>query len=251
MTKPRNLESIRALLVDDEEPARHILREYLGAHSEVEVVGECANGFEVVKAVSELTPDLLFLDIQMPKLSGFEVLELLGEDRPQVIFVTAFDEYALKAFDSHALDYLLKPFSSERLEKALAKVRPKIGGRPKPLPEELKSESKEGPLERILVRDGAKIHVVSAQRLDYVEARDDFVLLATEGKKLRKAETLSRLHKMLDPRTFVLIHRSYLLNVACLDRIELYAKDSRLAILRDGTRLPISRSGYGRLRKLL
>jgi len=242
---------IRTILVDDEQPARQILREYLGAHPEVEVVGECANGFEVVKAVADLSPDLMFLDIQMPKLNGFEVLELLGDERPVVVFVTAFDQYALEAFDVHALDYLLKPFAPERLAEALARVRPRLGTPPPPLPDLVRGSAADRPLDRILVRDGSQIHVVAAHRLDYVEARDDEVLLVTEGKKLRKPETLYRLAARLDPQRFVLIHRSYLLNIERLARIELYAKDSRVAILRDGSRLPVSRSGYGRLRELL
>ena len=242
---------IRTLLVDDEQLARQILHEYLGAHPEVEVVGECANGFEVVKAVADLQPDLMFLDIQMPKLNGFEVIELLGDERPTVIFVTAFDEYAIEAFEVHALDYLLKPFTPERLAEALARVRPRLGAPLEPLPELAQNSTEGRPLARVLVREGPKIHVVAAQRLDYVEARDDYVLLVSEGKKLRKPETLSRLAKSLDPQNFVLIHRSYLLNIERLERIELYAKDSRVAILRDGTRLPVSRSGYGRLRELL
>ena len=244
-------EPVRTLLVDDEQPARQILREYLGTHSEVEVIGECANGFEVVKAVAELRPDLMFLDIQMPKLNGFEVLELLGDERPTVIFVTAFDQYALEAFEVHALDYLLKPFTPERLAEAIMRVRPRLGAAPEPLPKLVPPPTDGRPLERILVREGEKIHVVAARHLDYVEARDDHVLLMSEGKKLRKPETLTRLAKSLDPQSFVLIHRSYLLNIERLERIELYAKDSRIAILRDGTRLPVSRSGYGRLRELL
>jgi two-component system LytT family response regulator len=246
-----NQESIRTILVDDEQPAREILREYLAAHPEVEIVAECANGFEVVKAVADLSPELMFLDIQMPKLNGFEVLELLGDERPAVVFVTAYDQYALAAFDAHAMDYLLKPFSPERLAETLARVRPLLGSPPPPLPELVRGSAGDRPLDRILVRDGSQIHVVACHRLDYVEARGDEVLLVTEGKKLRKPERLSRLASRLDPQAFVLIHRSYLLNIERLMRIELYAKDSRVAVLRDGSRLPVSRSGYGRLRELL
>ncbi len=244
---------IRALLVDDEQAARQLLREYLEDLSQVEVVGECGNGFEAIKAVSELHPDLIFLDIQMPKLNGFEVLELLGDKRPAVIFVTAYDQYALRAFEVHALDYLQKPFSRERLAAALERVETRSGSQPQPPAAELAASARQegAPLERLLVREGSRIHVVAADTLDYVEAQDDYVVLVAGGKKLRKQQTLKQLVALLDPRTFVHIHRSYILNVGCLARLELYAKDSRVAILRDGTRLPVSRAGYGRLRELL
>ncbi len=252
---------IRALVIDDEQPARHLLCEYLAAHPEVEVVGECANGYEVVKAVAELRPDLLFLDIQMPKLNGFEVLELLGDDTPAVIFVTAYDRYAIRAFEVHALDYLLKPFTAERLADALARLRPEAAAaeeraadphRRLPVPELAQAARPEAPwLERILVRQGVKIHVIAVEHLDYAEAQDDYVVLAAQGEKVRKQQTLTRLASTLDPTRFVRIHRSYLLNIERLGRLELYAKDSRVGILRDGTRLPVSRAGYARLRELL
>lgn len=242
-------ERIRVLIIDDEAPARQLLREDLGAHPQVEVVGECANGFEAVKAVAELDPDLLFLDVQMPKLSGFEVLELLGDKRPAVIFVTAYDQYALRAFDVCAVDYLLKPFTPERLAEALRRVDP---GQTVEAAE-LRRAARPGaaPLERILVRDGSEIHVIPVNRLEYVEAQDDYLVFVSGERKLRKQQTLGQLEQDLDPVRFVRIHRSYLLNVERLARLELYAKDSRVAILRDGTRLPLSRAGYARLRELL
>ncbi len=250
MSQPK--QRIRALVIDDEAPARRLLCEYLTEHPEVEVVGECANGFEVVKAVADLTPDLLFLDIQMPKLDGFEVLELLGEERPRVIFVTAYDRYALKAFEVHALDYLLKPFSAERLAEALERVFTSTAAKPLPLAEVTRDSRPESPyLARILVRDGSRIHVIPAERLDYAEAQDDYLVLVAQGEKRRKQQTLTELAEALDPSRYVRIHRSYVLNVDRLARLELYAKDSRVAILHDGTRLPVSRTGYGRLRKLL
>lgn len=248
----RQKSPIRALVIDDEAPARRVLCEYLKDHPEIEVVGECANGFEVVKAVPELSPDLLFLDIQMPKLNGFEVLELLGEDRPRVIFVTAYDQYAIQAFEVHALDYLLKPFSAERLAEALERALDASGQEPLPLAEVARESRPESPyLERILVRDGSRIHVITADQLDYAEAQDDYLMLVAGGEKHRKQQTLTDLAEALDPGRFVRIHRSYVLNVDRLARLELYAKDSRVAILGDGTRLPVSRSGYGRLRQLL
>jgi len=252
---------LRVVIVDDEAPARQLLREYLAELSDngpaTEVVAECDNGFEAVKAVAELTPDLLLLDIQMPKLDGFEVLELLGDLRPAVIFVTAYDEHAIRAFEVHAADYLLKPFTAERLAEALLRL-PAAGSAP-PADELVEAaRAEEGLLERILVRDGPRIHVVPVGQLDYVEAQDDHVVLAIAKRaagslpnSLRKQQTLSALALRLDDRRFVRIHRSYVLNLDRLAKIELYAKDSRVAILTDGTRLPISRSGYGRLRQLL
>jgi two-component system LytT family response regulator len=243
---------IRTLVVDDEEPARRALTADLGAFEEVEVVGECANGFEAVKAVTETRPDLLFLDIQMPRLDGFEVLDLLAPDPPAVIFVTAFDHYAVEAFESHAVDYLLKPVDPKRLATAIERVGPRLAAASTAAASAAAREMERGGyLERVLVRDGPQIHILSTANLEYVEAQDDHLLLVGDGKRLRKAQTLTSLAARLDPGTFVQIHRSYLLNTAFLTRIELYAKDSRVAILRDGTRLSVSRSGYGRLRELL
>lgn len=244
-------EKLRVVLVDDEAPARALLQEYLQAHEDVEVVAECANGFEAVKAVAELEPDLVFLDIQMPKLDGFEVVELLDEPVPAIIFVTAYDRYALKAFEIHALDYLLKPVTEERLADALDQVRSRTAPA-SPVPRDLAREREAGrPLDRILVREGSRVHVVPAHRIDYIEAQDDVVCVVSGELKLRKAQRLTALEKALDPNRFLRVHRSYLLNLDRIDRIELYAKDSRIAILRDGTRIPVSRSGYARLRERL
>ncbi|HUO84965.1 MAG TPA: response regulator [Thermoanaerobaculia bacterium] len=242
--------TIRAVIVDDEPLAREVIREHLTAHEEFELVAECANGFEAVKAVADHQPDLLFLDIQMPKLDGFEVLELL-EHKPVVVFVTAYDEYAIKAFEVHAVDYLLKPFREERFAAVLDHVLDLLRRRQTQPLEKLQSAAGRFPLQRILVRDGAQIEVLPVARLDYVEAQDDYVCFVAGEKKLRKQQRLADLERALDPGRFVRIHRSYILNVDRLDRVELYAKDSRVAILKDGTRLPVSRSGYDRLRQLL
>ncbi|MEM6794403.1 MAG: LytTR family DNA-binding domain-containing protein [Acidobacteriota bacterium] len=245
---------LRTVIVDDEAPARHLLREYLESVEDLEIVAECANGFEAVKAVSELEPDVLLLDIQMPKLDGFEVLELVaGAGRaPAVIFISAYDRYAVRAFEIHAVDYLLKPYSRERLIEALERVRPRAADPPPPVDAaQLRREAARGSLDRVLVRDGSRIHVLPCRQLDYIEAQDDSVLLVSGELKLRKTERLTRLEEQLDPRRFVRIHRSYVLNVERLAKLELYAKDSRLAILRDGTRLPVSRAGYARLREML
>jgi two-component system LytT family response regulator len=243
---------IRILIVDDEPLARAVVREFLGAHPGVEVVAECGNGFDAVKAVSELSPDLMFLDVQMPKLSGFEVLELLGREVP-VIFTTAYDQYALRAFEVHAVDYLLKPFSEERFAEALSRARERLQARDAPPIDALVSEvrSGQGPLERVLIREGSQVHVLPVDRIDYVEAQDDYVCFKSEGRQYLKDQTLGAAEALLDPARFVRIHRSYLLNIDRIARVELYAKDSRVAILRDGTRLPVSRAGYARLAKLL
>jgi two-component system, LytTR family, response regulator len=242
---------LRALLVDDEELARTVLRELLATHADIEVAGECANGFEAVKAVSELQPDLVFLDIQMPKLNGFEVLELLDRD-VAVVFVTAYDQYALRAFEVHAVDYLLKPFGEERLAAALAEARRRLQTQERlPVAALAAAARPQGPLERILIRDGARVHILSVEHIDYVEAQDDYVLFHSGGKKYMKHETLANLETQLDAKRFVRIHRSYLLHIERLSRVEPYAKDSRVAILQDGTKLPVSRAGYTRLSTLL
>ncbi len=240
------------VIVDDEQPARRLLREYLDPRTDFEVLAECANGFEAVKAVDELRPEILLLDVQMPKLDGFEVLELIRH-QPHVIFTTAHDEYALKAFEVHAVDYLLKPFSQERLHEALDRALERLaGGERQPLQRIAEARrDKLGALDRILVREGSRVHVVPCAGIDYVEAQDDYVQIRAGELTLRKKQTLTELERSLNPKTFVRIHRCYLLNVTRLARIEPYAKDSRVAFLRDGTRLPVSRAGYGRLKEFL
>jgi two-component system, LytTR family, response regulator len=246
-------DSLRVVIVDDEPLARTVVREYLKAHPGVEVVAECANGFDAVKAVTELSPDLIFLDVQMPKLNGFEVIELLGRSVP-VIFTTAYDQYALRAFEVHAVDYLLKPFSDDRFAEALSRARARIQNRePAPDLEALASEGRprQGPVERVLIRDGSQVHVLPVEKIDYVEAQDDYVCFKSEGKQYLKDQTMTALEATLDPRRFVRIHRSYLLNIERIARVALYAKESRGAIRRDGIRRPVSRAGYARLARLL
>jgi two-component system LytT family response regulator len=223
---------IDVIIVDDEEPARAIVREYLADSPQFRVVAECANGYEAVKAISEHRPRLLFLDVQMPKLDGFEVLELLDPPKPKVVFVTAYDEYALRAFEVHAVDYLLKPFTAAPETQRTPVLAKK-------------------PLQRIAFRDGASIDVVPLQRIDYIEAQDDYVHVYARGAKHVKQQTLGELEQLLDPTRFVRVHRSYIVNLESLDRVEPYAKDSRVAVLKDGTRVPVSRTGYERLRALL
>ena len=243
---------LRVAIVDDEAPARAILREYLGLDPAIEIVAECLNGFEAVQAVANLKPDLLLLDVQMPKLNGFEVLELIERD-VAVIFITAYDQYALKAFEVEAVDYLLKPFGPERLTQALERVRARITqGQPKP-EQKLAARLRDprSPVNRLLIRDGANVHIVPLSKVDYVEAQDDYVSIHAERRSYLKEQTMGELETALDPRHFVRIHRSFLLNIDRLAKVETTDKDSRVAILRDDTRLPISRSGYARLSELL
>jgi len=243
--------SLRVIVVDDEMPARLALVHALSTIPNVELVAQCANGFEAVKAVSETSPDAVLLDVHMPKLDGFDVLELIGRDVP-VVFVTAHDEFAIRAFEVHAVDYLLKPVSPERLRTALDRVRARGRSAASPATQLRAAMSRPGDvLERIVIRDGPHVHIIPVDRVDYVEAQDDYVGFRTGGKTLLKEQTMAEVEAALDPRRFVRIHRSYLLNVERLARVELYAKDSRVAILTDGTKLPVSRSGYQRLQQLL
>ena len=244
---------IRIAIVDDEELARKLLREYLSVYEDVEVVAECANGFEAVKAVTDLKPDLLLLDIQMPRLNGFEVLELIGREAG-VIFVTAYDQYALRAFDVHAVDYLLKPVSEERMREALERARSRLASKSAMVaPTQLSALARPAGahLERVAIRDGANVNVIPVSKIDYVEAQDDYVCFHAEGKRFLKQQTLAEIETSLDPAQFVRIHRSYILNIDRLAKLELYAKDSHAAILRNGTRLVVSRSGYARLNAVL
>jgi two-component system LytT family response regulator len=248
------------MLVDDEAPARALLREYLAAHPDVEVVAECANGFEAVKRIGETAPDVVFLDVQMPRLDGFEVLELITPG-PAVVFCTAYDEFALRAFEVHAVDYLLKPFGRERLAESLARVRERLAlrsaGRPAGA---VATEASASALasaarapghfaERVIVRDGPDIHVIPISSVDYLEAQDDYVGIHAGAKSWLKQQPLSELAATLDPARFVRVHRSFVLNLDRIARLEPYAKDSRVAVLKDGRQVPVSRGGYQRLRE--
>jgi len=225
MTEPGK--KIRALIVDDEDLARQVIREMLGEHPEVEMAGECANGFEAVRMAAELKPDLIFLDIQMPKLDGFEVLELIGAG-PAIVFVTAYDEHALRAFEVHAVDYVMKPFRAERFETALERAKQRVGGTLPFRPEELTASTRTPGqyAERVVVKDGTRVHIFPASKLDYAEAQDDYVALANQGKKYLKQQTISSLEGALDPKNFVRIHRSYLVNLERVSRLEPYGKDT-------------------------
>ena len=241
---------ISVMIVDDEAPARAIVAEFLADYPQFTVVAECANGYEAVKAYAEKKPELLFLDIQMPKLDGFEVLDLL-DPKPKVVFVTAYDEYAIRAFEVRAIDYLLKPFSAARFAEVVAHAEDMVRRSERQSLAGLTVAVAKKPMQRIAIRIGGTIEIIPVQRIDYFEAQDDYVRIATRGEKHLKQQTLSELEQLLDPTRFVRIHRSYILNLDSLAKVEPYAKDSRVAVLKDGSRIPVSRAGYERLRELL
>jgi len=244
---------MKVVIADDEELARHVLREYLENEPGMEIAAECTNGFEAVKAVGDHKPDVVFLDVQMPKLDGFEVLELIDR-QVAVVFVTAFDQYAMRAFDAAAVDYLLKPFSLDRLRGALRKLERRTGeARPVALSSELKNAVRPPGeyLERIVVKDGTKVHVIPAGKLDYAEAQDDYVALRSDGRTWLKQQTIASLETALHPKRFVRVHRGYLVNIERITRIEPNTKDTWIAVLADGTRIPVSRGGYARFNTLI
>ena len=238
-----------AVLVDDEPLARSLVRQLLAAHPDIRVLAECANGFEAVRAVAETRPDILFLDVQMPQLDGLEVLELIDRDatgRPAVIFVTAYDQYALKAFDANAVDYLLKPFDRARFDRALERARARLaaGGGPAASP----LVPRRAPLSRVVVKDGVTVTVLPVEKIDYVKAEDDYILITSGGRSHIKKQTLASLEDALPRERFVRIHRSFLLNLDRLARVEASATGASAAVLIDGTSLPVSRAGAQRLR---
>jgi two-component system, LytTR family, response regulator len=242
---------IRSIIIDDEPLARSIVREYLQDQKEVEVMQECNDGFEGVKAIMQHNPHLIFLDIQMPKINGFEMLELL-EEKPSVIFTTAFDEYAIKAFETHAVDYLLKPFTKERFEKALEKFFSQAPVQKKNTEELLQSATHlPSQSERIVVKTAGKIKIIPIPEILYLEAADDYVKIYTKEGSFLKNKTMSFFENTLPQDQFVRIHRSYILNVQEITRIDPYEKENHLAILRSGARIPVSKNGYGKLKEVL
>lgn len=241
------------VIVDDEELARDLVAELLAAHPDVSILATCANGFEAVQAVAEKKPDVLFLDVQMPGLDGFEVLELIERDaegRPAVVFVTAYDEYALRAFDANAVDYLLKPFDRARFDTALERARSRIGAARLAAPA-APTSLRDGPLTRVVVKEGVTVNVLPVGTIDFVKAEDDYVLLRASGRDHLKQQTLASLEEALPKERFVRIHRSYLLNLDRLEKIEPSETGAPTAVLRDGTRLPVSRAGAQRLNEVL
>jgi two-component system LytT family response regulator len=245
---------LKVVMADDEALARRLLSEYLASEPDLEIVAECSNGFDAVKAVNDHKPDVVFLDVQMPKLDGFEVLELI--DAPAaVVFVTAFDQYAMRAFDAAAVDYLLKPFSADRLRAALARVRSRLRetGAAAPRTAELRAAARPPGeyLDRVVVKEGSRVHVIPVRKLDYAEAQDDYVSLRSEGHSWLKQQTISSLETALDPRRFLRLHRSYLVNLDRIVRIDANTKDTWVAVLTDGSKIPVSRGGYARFREVV
>lgn len=242
----------RVLIADDEEPARRLLREYLGAHPGWSVAGEAKNGLEAAQLAKEHAPDLLLLDVQMPKIDGFEVLGLL-DPSIAVIFTTAFDEYAVRAFEVHAVDYLLKPFSAERFAQALARAEERLG-KLRPVSAATLAQAAQPPgrhLERLVIRDGAEILIVPVGSIDFVRGQDDYVEVFHADRSSLTQQTLSSLEASLEPRQFVRVHRSYLLNLSRLARVEPAGGGSKVAVLKDGRHVPVSRSGEARLKAAL
>jgi two-component system LytT family response regulator len=244
-------DSIRVLIIDDESLARELVRKYLSGIDSVVILGECENGFEAMKAIQELKPDLLFLDIQMPKIDGFELLELL-DPKPEIIFTTAFDQYAIKAFEMNAIDYLLKPFSKSRLEQALEKARRRISEKLAPvqlgkLQQGLDEEPKT--LERVITRLGSKITVIPVEKIWYIEAADDYVMIFTEMGNHLKEKTMKYFEEHLPGGQFIRIHRSHIVNISEIKSLELYSKDSYLAVLKNGAKLKVSAEGYRKLKE--
>jgi len=244
---------IKAVLIDDEPLARSIVSEYLQAFPEITIAQECNDGFEGIKAITQHKPDLIFLDIQMPKINGFEMLELI-EQPPAVIFTTAFDEYAIKAFESRAIDYLLKPFSKERFEKAIKKwFEQRNKADQKTTTQTLLTEEIRQPEERnrIVVREGSNIRIVPVHEVQYLEAYDDYVKIYTQKEMFLKKKTMSFYENSLDASQFVRVHRSYIINLQQLTKIEPMEKETYLALLKSGVKVPLSKSGYGKLKSVL
>ena len=243
---------IRTIIVEDEELARNLLKSFLNSLENIEFLQECENGFEGVKMINELKPDLVFLDIQMPKITGFEMLELL-DHKPEIIFTTAYDQYALKAFDYNAADYLLKPFSKDRLVSAVAKVEERLLQKePKTeVIEKLANFPKGEYLDRIVVKDRHKINIIPVDKVRYFESMDDYVLIYTgEGRHL-KQKTMKYFESALDPKEFIRIHRSYIVKVDEIAEIQQYEKESYIVILHNKEKLKVSKTGYKKIKEVL
>lgn len=240
----------KVVLIDDESLARQLLGSLLKNYAQFEVVCECADGFEGFKAIQEHQPDLVFLDVQMPRLNGFEMLELV-ENSPSVIFSTAFDEYAMKAFEANAVDYLLKPVTKERFDKAIQKFLQQAGASNAGLKNLAEEQVYEGYQHRIVVKDNGVIRIIPADEILYIEASDDYIKIFTKDGHYLKKSTLGRIENSFDPARFVRVHRSYMIPVAALARIEPYEKDSHIALLHTGAKIPVSKSGLDKLKKVL
>jgi two-component system LytT family response regulator len=239
---------MKVIIIDDEPLARMMVKEYLQAYPHIRVVEECNDGFEGIKAIQHHQPDLIFLDIQMPKINGFEMLELI-DNPPQVIFTTAFEEYAIKAFDAHAADYLLKPFSKERFDKAMQKLLHQRVPATQALVETALQAAAQN--NRIVVKDNGKIKIIPVAQVQYLEAADDYVKIITAEGNFLKKKTMQYFEESMPPQEFIRIHRSYIVNAQLITRIDLHEKDSHLALLTTGARLPVSKTGYAKLKEVL
>jgi two-component system, LytTR family, response regulator len=240
---------MKAIIIDDEPLARSLVKEYLQAYKNIELVEECNDGFEGVKAIQQHNPDIIFLDIQMPKINGFEMLELI-DNPPHVIFTTAFEEYAVKAFETYALDYLLKPFSKDRFDKCIQKL---LQQKSVIQTEALLETAAQTPVQnnRIVVKDGGKIKIIPVGQVQYLEAADDYVKIhISEGSFLKK-KTMQYFEQLLQPHHFVRIHRSFIINTQLITRIDPYEKESHLVLLTSGAKLPVSKAGYLKLKEML
>lgn len=242
---------LKCIIIDDEPLARSLMREMLEPLEMVQIVDECANGFEGLKSVQTHQPDLIFLDVQMPKINGFEMLELI-EHPPSVIFVTAFDEYAVQAFDVNAIDYLLKPIEPARLEKAITKVVQQQGkaGEPRlmePAPHIMLPEQ----TQRVVVKEQGEIKIIPLDKILFLEAADDYVKVHTKEKYFLKYQTMARFEQQLPAQQFVRIHRSYIVNVSFVNKIELLEKEQYTVLLNNGQNIPVSKSGYTKLKTFL
>jgi two-component system LytT family response regulator len=242
----------KVIIIDDEPLARSIVKEYLQKHPQLDLVQECNDGLDGLKAIQQHEPDLIFLDIQMPKINGFEMLELI-ENPPSVIFTTAFDEYAIKAFEAHAIDYLLKPFNQERFDKAIQKWMEQKNISSEKNTQDLLETASQSPAQsqRIVVKNGSKIKIIPVQDVFYLEAADDYVKIHTKEGYFLKNKTMNHFEQVLDSNHFVRSHRSYIVNIQQITRIDPYEKDGHVAILRSGAQVPVSRNGYVKLRSVL
>lgn len=237
----------KAVIIDDEELARSLVTRYLTTFPTIEIIATCSNGFEGLKAIEEHKPDIVFLDIQMPKLTGFEMLELL-DNKPIIIFTTAYDAFAIKAFEENALDYLLKPFSAERFEKAVNKALTQLTQNQIPTSNLSKALIQSDTIERIAIKQGSKIHIIQTESIDYIEANGDYVLIYTPDGRYIKEKTMKYYEAHLDSNQFVRIHRSYIVNVNSISRVEAYEKESHIVILKNDVRLKVSTEGYKQLK---
>ncbi len=240
---------MKVIIIDDEPLARSIVKEYLQPHSNIEIVAECNDGFEGIKAIQQYEPELIFLDVQMPKINGFEMLELI-ENPPAVIFTTAFDEFAIKAFELNATDYLLKPFSKDRFNKAIQKYQDQPA-KPEAIPVLETAAQGAGQQNRVVVKDGNKIKIIPVNQIQYLEAADDYVKIVTSDGAFLKKRTMNFFEQSLASHNFVRIHRSYIVNSQLITRIDPYEKDSHLVLLSNGSKIPVSKAGYAKLKEIL